>query len=183
MRAKTVNETLNERMDPRDQEVRYTNIPVDLSKRYHMEGGKIVGVKNTKEMARERKKAEARKRMEQSAVFRAKFPATMKGVRELEDWASIYGDPGDYVLRPIDLPSAGIGEIVAYDDESGLGTEITRDLRRDYAASADEGDYYNVSPIRIDHWSELDDEHKLRSRIRTKEEKVELAPDIIRKHD
>lgn len=185
MRAKTVNETLNERRfnpDPRDQEPRYTNIPINLADRYHMEGGKITGIKDTKEMARERKKSEARKRMEQSSVFRAKFPATPAGVKEIEDWASIYGQPGDYVLRPIDLPSSGEGEIVIYDDESGLGTEITRDLRRDYAASTEEGDYYNVSPIKLDKWGELDLEHKLRSRRGEKEEKEELV-DIIGKMD
>ena len=176
MRARRVNE---------DEEVRYTNIPINLDDRYHRDkNGNILGLKDNKEEARKRKREDAIKRIEQSAIFRIKFPATSQGVEELEDWADKQGETTDYVLRPIDLPLNGIGEIVVYDDELGAGTKITDDLRKDYAIFAEEGNYYNVSPITLDHWKKLDSTHKMRSRIESRRKKKDdILPDIIGKHD
>jgi len=182
MRARSVNETLRSRRDPRDDEVRFTNIPLDLSKRYNMSGGRIQSVKTTKEMAKEQKRQEAIKRLEVDGLIKAKFPATPAGVKQLEDWAYDNAVDTDYVLRPGDLPTDGSEvDIVVYDDADGLGTKITDDLRRDYSRAMGD-DYYNARPIKIGNWAELDDIHKLRSR---KDERIEKEdrPDIIGKMD
>ena len=185
MRAKTVNETLNERRfnpDPRDQETRFTNIPLDLSQRYHMEGGRIISQKTTKEMDKERKRQEAIKRLDMNGLVKAKFAATPQGVKELEKWAYENSENTDYVLRPGDLPMDGTEvDLVVYDDSDGLGTKITDDLKRDYSKVYGD-DYYNARPIKIENWMELDDLHKLRSRRGEKEEKEEFV-DIIGKMD
>lgn len=187
MRAKTIQETLNERRyipDPRDSEIRFSNIPPDLSKTYHLDkNGRILGMKDTKEKAKERRRQEAIKRLEVGGLVKAKFPATPKGVKELETWAMINGEDTDYVLRPGDLPTDGTEvDIVVYDDEAGAGTKITDDLKRDYSRAMGD-DYYNARPIQLGNWMDLDDLHKLRSRKEDKEEKEELVPDIIGKMD
>ena len=185
MKAKTVRDNLKENYtpDPRNEETRFTNIPLNLEDRYHMENGKIMGVKDTKKEAKRRKRDEARKRLEQSSIFRIKFPATPQGVADLEEWSNEQGEETDYVLRPIDLPLDGTGEIVVYDDATGAGSQITDDLRRDYAASVEGGDYFNISSIKMDKWRNLDLTHKMRSRIDDPEEKEEITPDIIGKMD
>ena len=55
MKAKTVRETLNEVRIPgySEDEVRFSNIPADLSKTYNMRDGRILSRKTTKEMKKE----------------------------------------------------------------------------------------------------------------------------------
>jgi hypothetical protein len=186
MRAKTVNETLNERRyrpDPRDQEVRFSNRPGSLDSYYNIDDRGRMKLKSTKERAQEERRQEAIKRLEIGGIVKAKFPATPAGVKQLEDWAYSNAEDTDYVLRPGDLPTDGSEiDIVVYDDSDGLGTKITDDLRKDYSKAMG-ADYYNARPIKIENWMDLDPLHKLRSRREEKEDREELVPDIIGKMD
>ena len=190
MKAKFVKEALNEIIIQRGQdntEGRFTNIPADLSKTYNLnDRGGIINRKTTKEMRRERKRKEAEKLIEQNALFLAKFPATPEGVRELEEWADSNAEPYDYVLRPIDLPDESDPvDLVVYrgDPEfEGKMAEYGKSLRQNYADMVGV-DLYNISPISIDNWLDLEDDlHKMRSR-RERPERGEVTPDIIGKMD
>jgi hypothetical protein len=189
MKAKFVKDALNEIIIQRGQdntEGRFTNIPTDLTKRYNLDDrGNIISQKTTKEIKREKKRKEAQRMLEQNALFKAKFPATIEGIRELEEWADQNAEPYDYVLRPIDLPGEDDPvDIVVYEGAEefvGKMSEYGRSLRQNYADMVGV-DLYNISPINILNWLELDDLHKLRSR-REKSDQEEVVPDIIGKMD
>lgn len=190
MKKKLVSESLDEIMIQRghdNTEGRFTNIPADLSKTYNLDDrGDIISRKTTKEMKREQKRKEAERLIEQDALFLAKFPATPEGVRELEEWAYRNAEPYDYVLRPIDLPGEDDSvDLVVYrgaPEFEGKMAEYGRSLRKNYADMVGV-DLYNISPISIDNWLDLEDDlHKMRSR-RERSERGEITPDIIGKMD
>jgi len=190
MKAKFVSETLNEIHIQRGQdntEGRFTNIPVDLDQRYNRDDrGKIISQKTTKEMRRERKMKDAKRMIEQNALYKAKFPATPQGVRDLEVWALENAEPYDYILRPIDLPETGDPvDIIVYEggeEYEGKQAEYGRSLRQNYADMVGV-DLYNISPITVDRWMDLEDDSlKMRSR-RERRDREEVTPDIIGKMD